>query len=98
MIHVKRREGFETNAIIQEKGKSLFIETLYRPPDSRMESNDKLYTEGKEIILMGDFNKYLCIDHFDTYLLNYMLSLGLNQLIYLPTRIKSNSHTPYLNR
>ena len=70
-IHVKRREDLETYdisciwlEIIQEKGKSFLIGNLYRPPDSRIEYNDrfedfmdKVSNEGKEIILMGDFNK-----------------------------------------
>ena len=50
--------------IIQEKGKSILIGNLYRPPDSRTEYNDrfedfmdKVSNEGKEIILMGDLNK-----------------------------------------
>ena len=47
-IHVKRREDLETNdisciwlEIIQEKGKSFLIGNLYRPPDSRIEYNDR---------------------------------------------------------
>ena len=70
-ITVKRREDLETNdiscislEIIQEIGKSFLIGNLYRRSDSRIEYNDifenfmdTVSNEGKEIILMGDFNK-----------------------------------------
>ena len=46
------------------KGQIILIGNLYRPPDSRIEYNDrfedfmdKVSNVGKEIILMGDFNK-----------------------------------------
>ena len=68
---MKRREDLETNdisciwlEIIQEKGRSFLIGNLKSPPDSRIDYNnrfedfmDKVSNEGKEIILMCDFNK-----------------------------------------
>ena len=82
---------------------------MYRPSDSRIEYNDrfedfmdKISNEGKEIILMDDFNKKICTDHCDTYWLHFVLSLGLSNLICQPTRVISNSCTlidqSYTNR
>ena len=65
-IHVKRREDLETNDIsciwlenYTGKGQIILIGNLYRPPDSRIEYNDRfedfmdnVSNEGKEIIFM----------------------------------------------
>ena len=82
------------------KGQIILVGNLYRPPNSRLEYNDrfkdfmdKVSNEGKEIILTGDFNKNLCTDHFDTYWLNFTLSLDLSQLICQHTRVTSNSRS-----
>ena len=73
---------------------------MYRPPDSRVEYNDRFEDfienaseEGKEIILLGDFNKNLFEDNFDREWQNLTLSLGLTQLISQPTRVTPSSKT-----
>ena len=72
-INAKRREDFEINGISciwleisQNKGKSFLIGNMYRPPDSRVEYNDRFEDflenaseEGKEIILLVDFKQEL---------------------------------------
>ena len=78
-INAKRREDLEINdiscvwlEISQNKSKPFLIGNMYRPPDSRVEYNDRFEDfienaseEGKEIILLGDFNKNLFEDNFD---------------------------------
>ena len=66
---------------------------MYRPPDSRVEYSDRFEDfienaseEGKEIILLGDFNKNLFEDNFDREWQNLTLSLGLTQLISQPIK------------
>ena len=72
-INARRREDLETNnisclwlEISPANTKSFLVGNIYRPPDSRVEYNDRfedfidiLINEGKEFILLGDFNKYL---------------------------------------
>ena len=69
-INAKRRKGSEMSdisciwlEIIQDKGNSFLIGSMYRPPDSRTEYNDRfediidnVSKEGKELILLGDIN------------------------------------------
>ena len=57
---------------------------LYRPPDSKVEYNDRfeyfmdtVSKEGKELILLGDFNKNLIHEHSDLEWLNFTIALGL---------------------
>ena len=76
---------------------------MYRPPDSRIEYSyrfeefiENAAEEGKEIILLGDFNKNLLEDNLEREWKNLSLSLGLTQLISQPTRITSSSRT-FLN-
>ena len=84
----------------QDKGKSFLIGNMYRPPDSRVEYNDRfedfienVSKEDKEIILLGDFNKNLFEDNLDREWQNLTLSLGLTQMISQPTRVTPNSKT-----
>ena len=106
-INAKRREDLEINnisciwlEISQDKGKSFLTGNMYRPPDSRVEYNDRFEDfienaskEGKEIILLGDFNKYLFEDNLDREWQNLTLSLSLTQMISQPTRVTPNSKT-----
>lgn len=106
-INVKRREDLEINDIsciwlevMQEKGKPFLIGNIYRPPDSRIEFNDRfedfidnVFKENKEIILIGDFNKNLMADNVDREWLNFTLTLGLTQFVSNPTRVTPNTST-----
>ena len=106
-INAKRREDLKINnlsciwlEISQNKGKSFLIGNMYRPPDSKIEYCDRfedmiehVSEEGKEIILLGDFNKNLSVDNLDREWQNLTLSLGLTQLISQPTRVTPNSKT-----
>ena len=106
-INAKRREDLEINdiscvwlEISQNKGKSFLLGNMYRPPHSRVEYSDRFEDfienaseEGKEIILLGDFNKNLFEDNLDREWQNLTLSLGLTQLISQPTRVTSSSKT-----
>ena len=72
-IRAKRREVLETNEIsclwleiTPDKSKSFLVGNMYRPPDSKIEYNDRfeefivtVLNEEKEFILLGDFNKKL---------------------------------------
>ena len=56
---------------------------MYRPPGSKIEFSDRfenfidyVSNEGKEIILLGDFNKNLLNDHNDAEWENFTTSLG----------------------
>ena len=49
--------------------------------------------EGKEIILMRDFNRNLFPANCDRDWVKFMFSLGLSQLICQPTRITNDSRT-----
>ena len=49
--------------------------------------------EGKEMILMGDFNKNLLNEHRDIEWDNFVTSLGFNQLVCDPTRVTDTSST-----
>ena len=70
-INAKRRFDLETNSIeciwleiTVGKGKPFLVGNMDRPPNSKVEFVDRfesfidnVSSEGKEIILMGDFNK-----------------------------------------
>ena len=74
-INAKRREDLETNGISclwleisPVRGKSFLVGNMYRPPDSKIEYNDRfedfidiVLNEEKEFILLGDFNKIFLI-------------------------------------
>ncbi|MCG8093593.1 MAG: endonuclease/exonuclease/phosphatase family protein [Candidatus Thiodiazotropha endolucinida] len=106
-LNVKRRIDLETNdisciwlEILPQKGKSFLIGNMYRPPNSKIEFNDRFENfidtvsqEGKEFILLGDFNKNLLPDHVDIEWENFTTSLGLSQLICDPTRVTETSNT-----
>ena len=67
---------------------------MYRPPDSKVHSSTGLkillimcHSKGKEIILLGDFNKSLLDEHKDIEWEYFVTSLGFRQfsLDKLPT-------------
>ena len=73
---------------------------MYRPPNSKVEFVDrfesfidKVSSERKEIILLGDFNKNLLNERKDIEWENFTTSLGFSQLVYDPTRVTENSST-----
>ena len=106
-IRAKRREELETNEIsclwleiTPDKGKSFLVGNMYRPPDSKIEYNDRfeefivtVINEEKEFILLGDFNKNLLNADTDREWGNFTTSLGLSQLISEPTRVTNNTQT-----
>ena len=106
-INAKRREDLETNdisciwlEISPVKGKSFLVGNMYRPPDSKVEYNDRfenfidnVLTEEKEFLLLGDFNKNLFNEDTDRDWGNFTTSLGLTQLINEPTRVTKDSKT-----
>ena len=49
--------------------------------------------EEKEIILMGYFNKNLINEEIETEWSNFTTSLGLSQLVSVPTRVTETSST-----
>ena len=86
--------------ITPDKGKSFLVGNKYRPPDSKIEYNDRfeefivtVLNEEKEFILLGDFNNNLLNADTDRELGNFTTSLGLSQLISEPTRVTSNTQT-----
>ena len=106
-IRAKRREDLKTNEIsclwleiTPDKGKSFLVGNMYRPPDSKIEYNDRfeefivtVLNEEKEFILLGDFNKKMLNADTDREWGNFTTSLGLSQLISEPTRVTSNTQT-----
>ena len=73
---------------------------LYRPPDSKVKYTDRfedfmdtVSKEGKELILLGDFNKNLAHKYSDLEWLNFTMSLGLSQMVSQPTRVTPTSST-----
>ena len=73
---------------------------MYRPPDSRVEYNDRfeefidnLIDENKEFSLLGDFNKDLLTVETDREWGNFTSSLRLTQLVNEPTRVANASQT-----
>ena len=106
-ILAKRREDLETHdiaclwiEICPNKGKSFLVGTIYRPPDSKIEYNDRfeefidfVSNQNKEFILLGDFNRNLLSQEIDRDWGNFTSSLGLTQLISEPTRVTQESRT-----
>ncbi|MCG8032729.1 MAG: hypothetical protein JAY75_14385 [Candidatus Thiodiazotropha taylori] len=106
-VNAKRRKDLETNEIsciwleiTPVKSKSFLICNMYRAPDSKIEFNDRFEnfidnasSEGKEIIILGDFNKNLLNNNKDNEWENFTTSLGLSQLISNPTRVSDTSCT-----
>ena len=106
-INARRREDLETHdisciwlEISPPKSKSFLVGNMYRPPDSRVEYNDRfeefidsLIDENKEFILLGDFNKDLLNLETDREWGNFTTSLGLTQLVNEPTRVTNASQT-----
>ena len=86
--------------ITPDKGKSFLVGNMYRPPDSKIEYNDRfeefivtVLNEEEEFILLGDFNKTLLNADTDREWGNFTTSLGRSQLISEPTRVTSNTQT-----
>ena len=106
-INAERREDLETNdisclwlEISPDKGKSFLVGNMYRPPDSKIEYNDRfedfidtVLNEGKEFILLGDINKNLLNNDIKREWGNFIASLGLTQLVSEPTRVTNDSST-----
>lgn len=106
-IMSKRRLDLETNDIAclwlevtPNKGKSFLVGSLYRNPTERVEWIDRfeeflenILIAGKEIILLGDFNKDLLNANINTEWSNFTTTLGLSQLITQPTRVTNSSST-----
>ena len=106
-INAKRREDLETQhisclwlEISPAKSKPFLVGSMYRPPDSRVEFNDRfeefidsLLNEDKEFILLGDFNKDLLNIDTEREWGNFTTSLGLTQLVNEPTRVTNTSQT-----
>ena len=106
-INARRREDLETNniscmwlEISPANTKSSLVGNIYRPPDSRVEYNDRfedfidiVINERKEFILLGDFNKNLRDVDIDREWGNFTTSLGLTQLVTEPTRVTKDSKT-----
>ena len=72
----------------QKKGKSFLVGNMYRPPDSKIEFNDRfedfidtVLNEGKDFILLGDINKNLLNDEIEREWGNFITPLGLTQLV-----------------
>ena len=110
-LNAKRRKDLETNnipclwlEIAYINCKPFLVGNIYKPPDSKVEFNDrveefidKVISEDKEYILMGEFNnnnkkkkkkKNVYIEWG-----NFTTSLGLTQLIDEPTRVTTESQT-----
>ena len=49
--------------------------------------------KGKEMILLGDFNKNLFNEHKDLEWENFITSLGFSQLVCDPTRVTDTTST-----
>ena len=106
-INAKRRFDLETNniacirlEITEGKSKPFLIGNMYRPPDSIVEFNDRfesfvdnVSSDGKEIILLEDFNKNLLNEHKDIEWENFVTSLGFSQMVCEPTRVRATSST-----
>ena len=92
-----------TIEITNPRSKGFLVSTWYRPPSSPIDLFnefekviDKIDAENKELFLLGDLNcDFLpsSITHSTYALKNIFDIYGLKQLITLPTRITSTSHT-----
>ena len=106
-INAKRREDLETQhisclwlEISPAKSKPFLVGNMYRPPDSKVEFNDRfeefidsLLNEDQEFILLGDFNKDVLDIDTEREWGNFTTSLGLTQLVNEPTRVTNTSQT-----
>ena len=86
--------------ISPDKGKSFLVGNIYRPPDSKIEYNDRfeelidaVLNEDKEFILLGDINKNLLNNDIEREWGYFITSLGLTQLVSEPTRVTNDSST-----
>ena len=73
---------------------------MYRPPNSKVEFIDRFENfidivsrEGKEMILLEDFNKNLLNEHKDIEWDNFVTSSGPSQLVCDLTRVTNTSST-----
>lgn len=106
-INARRREDLETNdipciwlEILPNNSKAFLVGNVYRPPNSKIEFNDRfedfmdfVINENKEYILLGDFNKNLLNEEIENEWGNFTTSLGLTQLVSEPTRVTKDSKT-----
>ena len=106
-INARRREDLETNSISclwleisPQNSKSFLVGNIYRPPYSKVEYNDRfedfmdiVINEDKEFVLLGDLNKNLLNEEIDRDWGNFIMSLGLTQLVSEPTRVTKDSTT-----
>ncbi len=108
MVSMRKRridlESYDISCILveiaPEMGKPFLVGSMYRPPDAKIEWNDRfekfidqIINTGKEIVLLGDINTNLMHVHENTRWSNFITSLGLSQLITAPTRVTENSST-----
>ena len=73
---------------------------MYRHPAEKVEWKNRfenfvenLYNQDREVIFIGDFNRDLLNDQIKNDWLDFTISLGLNQLIVMPTRVNNRSST-----
>ena len=106
-VNVKRRIDLERNdvecivlEIIFKCSKPILTCHIYRHPSCRVEWKDnfeelvdKMYSEDKEIIIMGDINRDLMNMSINKDWSEFISSIGLEQLVNQPTRITKNSKT-----
>ena len=90
-ILAKRREDLETNdiaclwlEICPNNGESFLVGNMYRPPDTKVEFNDRfedfidiVSDQNKEFIILGDFNRNLLNCEIERDWGNFTSSLGL---------------------
>ena len=73
---------------------------MYRPPDTKVEFNDRfenfidiVSNQNKEFMILGDFNRNLLNQKIERDWGNFTASLGLTLLISEPTRVTQESQT-----
>ena len=97
-------ECLEIECIILEikckNTKPFLICQMYRHPAEKVEWKNRfekfvenLYNQEREVIIIGDFNRDLLNDQIKNDWLDFTISLGLNQLIIMPTRVNQKSST-----
>lgn len=98
-LHV---DGIETLwlEVKQAMQKSFLLGYTYRPPSANQKwitdfesILEQVYSENKEIILLGDFNLNLLENNINRNWLQVTESVNLTQLVNMPTRVTANSST-----
>lgn len=106
-LNVRRRVDLETQnieSIVLEvfckSSNPFFVCHIYRHPCSKSEWKDrfelfleKIENEDKEIILLGDVNRNLLDSHLNDDWSTFLLTLGLSQVVTVPTRKSKNACT-----